>query len=237
MLQKPKTPKAATPPRARDSTEPDDLRAGIPAGAKANDGRAGEIDSDKELGARLRAMRAERKLTLKDLAARTNMSIGMLSQIERGVSSPSMRSLRQLCVALGVDGAALFAPGSPAPAIDAATAAASEFVVRAAQRKGLRLADSGVTKYRVTPANCASLEAFLMELEPGAASDPNLLVQTGDKIAYVLEGRLRVAIDDVTLVLEPSDTYGFTGNRKYRWENAWDKKTVFMVVNSNHFYA
>ncbi|VVD74868.1 transcriptional regulator [Pandoraea pneumonica] len=193
--------------------------------------------SDMELGMRLRAMRTERKFTLKDLAARTNMSIGMLSQIERGVSSPSMRSLRQLCHALGVDGAALFA-STPAMAEDAPnTSEPSEFVVWASQRKPLRLAGSGVTKARITPSNCASLEAFMMELEPGAASDSNLLVQSGDKVGYVLSGQLRVFIDDTTLVLGPGDTYGFTGNRPYRWENAWDEPTVFMVVNSNHFYV
>ena len=193
--------------------------------------------SDKELGMRLRAMRTERKFTLKDLAARTNMSIGMLSQIERGVSSPSMRSLRQLCHALGVDGAALFT-SAPAQAEDAPSPTEpSEFVVWANQRKPLRLAGSGVTKSRITPSNCASREAFMMELEPGAASDSNLLVQAGDKVGYVLAGKLRVFIDDTTLVLGPGDTYGFTGNRPYRWENAWDEPTVFMVVNSNHFYV
>ncbi|WP_087725800.1 helix-turn-helix domain-containing protein [Pandoraea sp. PE-S2T-3] len=194
--------------------------------------------SDMELGMRLRAMRTERKFTLKDLAARANMSIGMLSQIERGVSSPSMRSLRQLCHALGVDGAALFT-SMPTVAEDAPSASTepNEFVVWASQRKPLRLAGSGVTKSRITPLNCASLEAFMMELEPGAASDSNLLVQSGDKVGYVLSGKLRVFIDDTTLVLGPGDTYGFTGNRPYRWENAWDEPTVFMVVNSNHFYV
>ena len=193
--------------------------------------------SDRELGMRLRAMRTERKFTLKALAARTHMSIGMLSQIERGVSSPSMRSLRQLCHALGVDGAALFA-SAPAEAGGAPSATEpSEFVVWASQRKPLRLAGSGVTKSRITPANCASLEAFLMELAPGASSDANLLVASGDKVGYVLSGKLRVHIDDTTLLLGPGDTYGFTGNRPYRWENAWDDTTVFMVVNSNHFYV
>ncbi|AKC72377.1 hypothetical protein MB84_12600 [Pandoraea oxalativorans] len=193
--------------------------------------------SDMELGMRLRAMRTERKFTLKDLAARTNMSIGMLSQIERGVSSPSMRSLRQLCHALGVDGAALFTSAPAASADVQGAAESSEFVVWASERKPLRLAGSGVTKSRITPSNCASLEAFMMELEPGAASDSNLLVASGDKVGYVLSGKLRVFIDGTTLVLGPGDTYGFTGNRPYRWENAWEKPTVFMVVNSNHFYV
>ncbi|WP_150685436.1 helix-turn-helix domain-containing protein [Pandoraea iniqua] len=227
-------PKAVTAAPLSALSEPDLDASGRPA----DDLDPAVQASDMELGMRLRAMRTERKFTLKDLAARANMSIGMLSQIERGVSSPSMRSLRQLCHALGVDGAALFT-SMPAVAEDApsATTEPSEFVVWASQRKPLRLAGSGVTKSRITPLNCASLEAFMMELEPGAASDSNLLVQSGDKVGYVLAGKLRVFIDDTTLVLGPGDTYGFTGNRPYRWENAWDEPTVFMVVNSNHFYV
>jgi len=206
-----------------------------PASAESSASPASDVTdvNDRNLGMRLRAMRTEQGLTLKELAARTDMSIGMLSQIERGVSSPSMRSLRHLCAALGVDGAALFTSTDAA----APNTASSEFVVWGNQRKPLRLADSGVTKYRVTPSNCASLEAFLMELEPGAASDPNFLVQTGDKVGYVISGKLRVFIGDEILLLQAGDTYGFAGNRGYRWENGWDKRTVFLVVNSNHFYV
>ena len=54
-----KPPKAATPPSTQDSTGRDDVCAGIPAGAAANDGQAGAADSDRELGARLRAKPAD----------------------------------------------------------------------------------------------------------------------------------------------------------------------------------
>ncbi|MVW72027.1 XRE family transcriptional regulator [Bordetella sp. 15P40C-2] len=215
-----------TPSRAkkRQSTTAPDQEYPTPGSADS---------SDQDLGRRLRAMRKAKGFTLQELAARTDMSIGMLSQVERGVSSPSMRSLRSLCAALGIDGATLFSNSDDSDGADSA----NEFAVWASQRKALRLADSGVTKYRVTPANCASLEAFLMELEPGAASDPNLLMQTGDKVGYIISGKLRVFIGDETLLLQAGDTYGFTGTRRYRWENAWDQPTVFLVVNSAHFYV
>ncbi|MBN9274620.1 MAG: helix-turn-helix transcriptional regulator, partial [Mesorhizobium sp.] len=49
-----------------------------------------------EVGQRLRLMRQRRKWTLSDLSERTNTSVGMLSQIERGLSSPSIRTLQRL---------------------------------------------------------------------------------------------------------------------------------------------
>ena len=49
--------------------------------------------TDQDIGAGLRSLRRARKLSLIDMAARTNLSIGFLSQIERGKSSPTLRAL------------------------------------------------------------------------------------------------------------------------------------------------
>jgi len=190
-------------------------------------------DHDKALGERLRAARLQRGLKLKDVAERTEMSIALISQVERGVSSPSIRSLRAICHALGIDGASLLAPAAGG----AATDEQNEFTVRASTRKPLKLGNNGVTKYRITPGSCATLEGFLMELEPGATSDPGFLVQASDKIGYVLSGRLQVYVDDKSFLLEAGDSYGFSGSHPYRWQNGWDQKTVFLVINSTHFYV
>lgn len=196
---------------------------------------ADDLDQgDKVLGERLRALRQDQGLKLKDLAQRTDMSIALISQIERGISSPSMRTLRLLCVALGVDGAALFAPSSGhGPDVDKK----NEYTVRMSARSAIHLAESGVTKSRVTPASCSSLEGFLMELEPGGCSDHQFQVQSGDKIGYVVAGKLRLYVDDKVFLLEAGDVYGFSTGHSFRWENGWDQKTQFLVVNSNHFYV
>lgn len=201
--------------------------------AKPEDSQISADEHDKALGERLRAARLQQGLKLKDVAERTEMSIALISQVERGISSPSMRTLRAICRALGIDGASLLAPATGAAPGDEQ----SEFTVRVAARTPLKLGNNGVTKYRITPASCATLEGFLMELEPGAASDPGFLVQASDKIGYVLSGKLQVFVDDKSFLLEAGDSYGFSGSHPYRWQNGWDEKTVFLVVNSNHFYV
>lgn len=189
---------------------------------------------DAALGARLRAMRKQKDLRLKQVAERAGLSVSLLSQIERGISSPSIRVLRNICHALGVDGAALFTETErPAAAPEAADGA--DFVVRVADRKSLSV--GGVTKYRLTPAGCAELEGFLMDIAPGASHDPNFVLQTADKIGYVIRGRLRLFVDDLELLLEAGDAYGFPSGHLYRWENGWDAPTTILVVNSKHFYV
>jgi transcriptional regulator with XRE-family HTH domain len=191
-------------------------------------------EGDKDLGERLRYFRVKQGLTLREVAHRAAMSIGSLSQIERGLSSPSMRTLRSVCQALDIDGAALFAPSPESPE---QRQEHSDFVVKANRRKPLRLKGTGVSKYRLTPSSCASMEAYLMEIEPGASSDPDFLVQTGDKIGYVLSGKLMLFVDEKSFLLDAGDTYGFPAGHVYRWQNGWNETTLFLVVNSNHFYV
>jgi transcriptional regulator with XRE-family HTH domain len=54
------------------------------------------------LGGFIRAQRQQAQLTLRDLAARTNVSNPYLSQIERGLHEPSVRVLKAIAVALNV---------------------------------------------------------------------------------------------------------------------------------------
>src|SRR3954469_15690660 len=63
---------------------------------------------DVAVGRRIRDIRRVRQFSLETVAARTELSIGFLSQIERGLSSPSLRVLATLADVLGVGIAALF---------------------------------------------------------------------------------------------------------------------------------
>ncbi len=60
------------------------------------------------IGDSIRRMRKSKGLTLKQLARRTQLSISLLSQIERGESSPSISSLYKIAIALSMKMAQLF---------------------------------------------------------------------------------------------------------------------------------
>jgi len=60
------------------------------------------------LGRRIRAARAERKMTLEDLAQAAGVSKSVLSQIERGATNPTLATLWNVAKALGLDPMALF---------------------------------------------------------------------------------------------------------------------------------
>ena len=60
------------------------------------------------LGAKIRLLRKERSLTLKQLANKTALSVSLISQIELGKSAASVSTLRKLATALGVTMSYLF---------------------------------------------------------------------------------------------------------------------------------
>ena len=55
------------------------------------------------VGSRLRDIRKEKNLTLKQLAEYTGLSIGFLSNLERHSTSPTLDQLQQICLALEIN--------------------------------------------------------------------------------------------------------------------------------------
>lgn len=83
-------------PSAGASCEPTDVPAD--AGART------QLEA---LGALIRAQRTQAELTLRELAARANVSNPYLSQIERGLHEPSVRVLKAIAGALNLSAESL----------------------------------------------------------------------------------------------------------------------------------
>jgi len=114
---------------------------------KAKDAaRPAEPAMDLAVGQRIRDLRHEHKLSLETIADRTDLSIGFLSQIERGLSSPSLRVLATLADVLGVGIAALFGTGPGGDAVS------DSVVTRGPQRPELKLWRTGVSKQLLSAA-------------------------------------------------------------------------------------
>ncbi len=67
-----------------------------------------EMRVNRLVGARIRTVRKERSMTLRQLAHKTVLSVSLLSQIEVGKSSASISTMRKIAAALGVPLAYLF---------------------------------------------------------------------------------------------------------------------------------
>jgi transcriptional regulator with XRE-family HTH domain len=163
-----------------------------------------------DIGQRLREMRSERGLSIRDLAKISGLNVNTLSMIENGKNSPSLGTLQQLSFALETPITAFFEASTPEKPIA---------YYKASQRPGVSFAHgmledlgAGMPRYGV--------ESFLVTLKPHSDSGENLMVHTGQEIVYCLEGQLTYTIEDQTFLLEPGDSLFFEAHLPHRWQNS-----------------
>lgn len=215
----------ATRPRASSSASPQRQRPRAAAPSRRDEAEQEGHIADAAIGARARALRRQKGLLLDDTARRMGVSIGYLSQIERGLSSPSLRVLMKLAETLGASWADLFTPSGETGAATPAP------VVRASERGELLLWRAGVTKQLLTPATGSALQLYMMEFAPGASTGEELYSHAGEEAGLVLEGALTLTIETRSWTLREGDSYRFLSRRPHRFENAAVVRARVLSIN------
>lgn len=181
---------------------------------------------DREVGARIRALRQAKGLSLETVASAANLSIGFVSQIERGLSSPSLKALASLADALGLPIAGLFETRPPAEDGQAV-------VVHADQRSVLQLWRSGIVKQLLTPDGPdAALNVFMIILAPGASTGAEPYSHLGEEAGLVLQGAITLTVDDRSWTLKAGDSFRFESSRPHGFANAAEGESRVVWVNA-----
>lgn len=158
--------------------------------------------SDVELGARLRALRKERGLTLVRLAEATGLSNPFLSQIERGKARPSLTSLAAIAGALDCPVSDLLGPPSEA---------AEPSLVRGRDLTPVPFG-SGTAALRYTRPG-RTISARVLEGAMGWSDD---LAHPGRELMYVIAGTFTIEIAGTRHRLRPGDAIRFPGQVTHR---------------------
>jgi transcriptional regulator with XRE-family HTH domain len=189
--------------------------------------QAVRVSADEEtaerdfIGAAVRELRIAKGKTLIELARASGLSVGHLSQIERGVSNPSVKALHAVSRALDVTISWFFQPADPASAYE------RDYVVRKARRRVLSFND-GVTDSLLSPNLSRGVELILCELPPGAESGAEPYAHRGEETGLVIEGKLEIWIGDRHFVLDAGDSFAFSSEEAHRSRNPG--KTTTRVV-------
>lgn len=191
---------------------------------KARPGRQGARMS---LGADLRALRRSRGLTLSELAQRIGRSVGHLSQIERGVSQPSITDLRKLAVLYDLPISFFFAN-------DAAPADERGIVVRKSARRRIGTREDGLIEELLSPDLGGSFEIVRSVFAAGASLDAPVVRET-EEAGFVVEGALDLEIGGRWFALSAGDSFRFAG-QPHRWRNSNNEDAVVIWVISPPIY-
>ena len=151
------------------------------------------------IGARLKAVRRARRLTLTDVAEASGLTKGFLSKLERDRTSASVAALLRVCAALGISAASLFEAPSGGEA------------VRAGSYPPIAFGGRGLTEYLLTPAGERRVQAILSEVAPGGGSgEEGYALSAEVEFVFVLEGDLEVTVGGEATVLGAGDAFTFS---------------------------
>ena len=173
------------------------------------------------LGADLRALRKTRGLTLETLATRLACSVGWLSQVERDISVPDPADVTRLATALGVP-LSILVPSGPK--------SEEGRIVRAGHHRPIQERAAGLGEYLLSPDLTDDFQVIHSVFQPGAARRENVVRPT-QEVAYLLEGRLDIWLDDDSFTLGKGDSFRIR-DQALRWANPYpDPATLIWVIS------
>ncbi len=178
---------------------------------------AGQIEPN--VGARLRRLRLQHKLSLRELAEQCGLSFNAISRIERGENSPTVSTLHQLATTLNVPIAAFF---------EDAQEEATVFIQR---DRRLRSNANGILMESLgIGLRGQQLEPFLVTVEQGAGNADDPITHGGEEFVYCLEGKINYWVNDELYQLETGDSLLFQAIQPHCFQNSGDCPARLMFV-------
>jgi transcriptional regulator with XRE-family HTH domain len=177
------------------------------------------------LGRRVRALREAMRLSLRELAERTGVSAPMLSQVERGETSPTLAVAGRIAAGLDLSLSQLLR-------LDEGGAVT---VVRTGERRDGTAGRDG-HRYQVLTPPLPGQRAELSrhQLAPGSATggpeDPPMHEPGSREVVLVEEGRLTLVCDGRRHELGPGDCVTFDSDLPHHFENPGPGPTGFLAV-------
>lgn len=168
----------------------------------------------EEAGERIRDIRKAKNLTIKDVSEKAGVTIGLISQIERNLANPSLKSLQKIADVLEVPVVSFFSPRmkNPGP------------VIHSAEQRELSSTQNNVSYWQITPDNSTSLGMILAVYEPGAKTNEFLFLHTGIECCYIIEGTMKIILGHREYTMEAGDSITINGMSPHYIENPGENK-------------
>jgi transcriptional regulator with XRE-family HTH domain len=184
-------------------------------------------NGDRLLAGDIRALRKARGLTLAEIALKLSRSVGWVSQVERGLSVPSLGDLRAFASLFDVPISLFFSHDVPVEE-------ERGVVVRAGSRRSLGTSESGLVEELLSPDLGGSFEMLRSVFAPGAELKTETRRPT-EEAGYVATGTFEIEIDGVWHRLGEGDSFRFEG-KPFRWRNPGAEPAVVIWVVSPPVY-
>lgn len=192
--------------------------------SKTREASVAESVTEETLGKKIRKRRRAIDMTLQQVSERVGLSIGFLSQIERGASTPSLASLCNIAEALETNVDA-FIKAPPQSAT----------VSRQGERQSFSLGDVRRT-YELLGSGIpgAKLHPTLVRRPPGHVSE--MMHNEGEDFVYILEGSILLEVAGERHILNKGDSMHFQSHLPHRSATLGTETTMELWVRTQPLF-
>ena len=150
---------------------------------------------NERLGNKIRKLRISKSMNLTAFAKKIGKTPSYLSQVERGMASPSIMALREIAKALNVPMFYFLIDDRK-----------QNVIVRKNERKVLQFPKSHLTYELLSPDVSHRVQMIRTRIKIGASSCPKPLSHEGEECTLVMEGKMEIKIGDEFFILEEGDS-------------------------------
>ncbi len=183
------------------------------------------MDPNKAIGARIKSLRTAKQYTLKQVSEETGLSMGFLSQVERGISSVAIDSLAKISKCLGTTLSSFF---------DEVSSVDVDPVVHDFEQKFTPVNDQilqATLSHNVMNYDFLPRIFLLMPFGSQDENEPELYTHYGEEFVYVLEGIVTVYLNGSKYVLYPGNSMQIDSSLPHNWTNETNKVAKMLYIN------
>ncbi|MDO4477567.1 MAG: XRE family transcriptional regulator [Lachnospiraceae bacterium] len=175
---------------------------------------------NEKIGGKIRNLRNQLGLTQQELADRTELTKGFISQLERGQVTPSVITLLDLIECLGTTPADFFKEDE------------EERVVYSEEGFFEKIDEQGNSIQWIVPsAQNNMMEPLLVELKPHQSLEEDK-PHDGEEFGYVIAGRIRLHLGDRIFEVKAGESFYFEAKKSHRIENPGGRSAEFIWVST-----
>ena len=171
------------------------------------------------IGKKIRDLRNRNGLTLQELADRSELTKGFLSQLERGQVSPSVGTLWDLIECLGSTPSEFFKEEE-------------EQVVFSEEQYFEKIDEAGNSRQWIVPtAQKYQMEPLLVQLQPRQSLEEDK-PHNGEEFGYVLSGRIQLFLGDKVYSIRAGESFYYKATQRHRIANPGGRPAKYLWIST-----
>ncbi|QDW74713.1 cupin domain-containing protein [Lachnospiraceae bacterium KGMB03038] len=178
------------------------------------------MNIEEKIGNKIRNLRNQNGLTQEELADRTELTKGFISQLERGLTAPSISTLMDIVECLGTNLAEFFSEENEQQIVYQ-----KEDYFEKTDEFGNQI------EWLVASAQSRSMEPILVRIQPGQTM-PVDKPHDGEEFGYVLEGKINLHYGKNVYTVKKGDSFIFSANKKHKISSACGRVSSIIWISS-----